>query len=407
MISPVVDWTRSRTGLGARLGPETLGPWQRERLGEVLAYARERSAFYGRRLRGVPARLERLPFTWPAELARDPWAFLCVPQSEVARVTTLASSGSSGPPKRIFCTGGDLERTIGFFAQGMTALVRAGQRVLILLPGAGEHGVGWLLKTALARIGVAGELGDPGRGLGELREAARSAHCLVGLPAELLYLCRTDPGLRPESILLSGDYVPAGVVAALEAAWPCRVFTHYGLTEAGLGCAVQCRAGQGHHLRDADLLLEIVDPETGRPRAPGELGEIVVTTLSHEAMPLIRYRTGDLARMQAGPCPCGGDLSLLGRVEGRRENAIALGGGATLSIHQLDDLICAMPGVRGFNAGLGRKGGRPALRLTVASDRPLDLARLAEALPEALAVEVGYGEVDPFAQRGKRRIRSI
>jgi len=412
MISPVLAWTRERTGLSP-LTPETLAAWQLERAGRTVEYARAHGRFYAGRLAGLDrsacatrAGLERLPFTWPGELAADPLAFLCVPLSGVARVTTLASSGSTGPPKRVFCSAGDLERTIGFFAQGMTDLVGPGQEALILLPGGGEGGVGRLLRTALARIGVAGRLGGPGWGTREVLAAARGAHCLVGLPAELFHLCRVEPGLRPATVLLSGDHVAPAVVAALEAAWHCRVATHYGLTEAGLGCAVQCRAARGHHLRDADLLFEVVDPDSGRPLAPGEPGEIVLTTLNHEAMPLVRYRTGDLGRMQHGPCACGGPLPLLGRVEGRRDADLALDGGL-LSLRRLDDLLCPQPGVRGFNAGLRRGDGRAVLVLTVATDHPVDPASLAPALPPGVDMELRYAALDPFADRGKRRIRPL
>jgi hypothetical protein len=189
-------------------------------------------------------------------------------------------------------------------------------------------------------------------------------------------------------------------VAALEGAWRCRVATHYGLTEAGLGCAVQCRARQGHHLRDAELLFEVVDPDSGRALAPGEPGEIVITTLRHEAMPLVRYRTGDLGRLLPGPCPCGGPLPLLGPVEGR------LGAGAP-SIGQLDDLLCAQPGLRAFTAGLRRGGDRPVLVLTLAADPPVDPAILEPVLPPGMGLELRYAPLDPFADRGKRRIRLL
>jgi phenylacetate-coenzyme A ligase PaaK-like adenylate-forming protein len=413
LISPVLAWTREHSGLGVRLTPETLAAWQLEQAGRMVDYARTRSRFYAARLAGAGRRpcatrdgLERLPFTWPGELAADPLAFLCVSQGEVARVTTLASSGSTGRPKRVFCSAGDLERTVDFFARGMTDLVEPGQTVLILLPGGGEGGVGRLLQSALARIGVSGRLGAPGWGTPQVLAAARGAHCLVGLPAELFHLCRVAPGLRPATVLLSGDHMSPAVVAALEAAWRCRVATHYGLTEAGLGCAVQCRAGQGHHLRDADLLFEVVDPDSGRPLPPGEPGELVFTTLRHEAMPLLRYRTGDLGRMLPGPCPCGGPLALLDRVEGRRDGVIALDRGV-LSIRQLDDLLCAQPGVRGFNAGLRRGGGRAVLALTLDADPPLDPAILAPLLPPGVGLELGYAPLDPFADRGKRRIRLL
>jgi len=399
--SPIEAWTGQRTGLGANLSAETLHHWQKARLRETVAYAHAHSRFYGARLRGTEESLEDLPFTWPSDLARDPLSFLCVSQSDVARVTT---SGSTGEKKRIFFTSNDLERTVDFFAVGMGPLVRPGQSTLILMGGDTEHSIARLLQTALARFEVQGRIGAPGWDAGETLEAARTAHCLVGLPAELLYLCRRDGSLRPQSVLLSADYVPPCVVDSLRETWHCQVFTHFGMTETGFGCAVQCACGAGHHLRHPDLLLEIVDPETGQCLPPGECGEIVLTLLRSEAMPLLRYRTGDLSRMTCEPCGCGGLLPRLGGVAGRRENTLPLGNGETLSIHQLDDLVFALPSVRAFEARLGREGGRPTLLLTVEALGELDTKALAAQLPNILNLQVRYGGVNPFSRRGKRCI---
>jgi phenylacetate-coenzyme A ligase PaaK-like adenylate-forming protein len=329
-----------------------------------------------------------------------------VPQGEVARVTTLSTSGSTGERKRVFFTGKDLERTVDFFACGMGPLVRAGQDTLILLGGDTEHSIARLLRTALTRLGVTGRIGAPGWSAQETLAAARTAHCLVGLPAEMLYLCRLDRSLRPESVLLSADYVPISVVGSLEDAWKCRVFSHFGMTETGFGCAVQCASGEGHHLRDPDLLLEIVDPVTGRQLAPGLRGELVLTLLRSEAMPLLRYRTGDLARLVTEPCACGGLLPRLGRVEGRRESELPLGNGRALSIHELDELLFALPNVRGFEATLCQREGRNTLFLTVEADGLLDHAALTAGLSRELVVQFRYAEVSPFSRKGKRRIHA-
>ena len=413
MISPLEAWTARCAGF-AEPDPAAVQRWQMARLREAVGHARGHGRFYAARLEGIdahalasPADLARLPFTRPADLARDPFAFLCVPQAEVARVTTLSTSGSTGARKRIFSTAGDLARTVDFFAHGMRTLVGAGQEVLILLPGDTEHGIGRLLQTALARTGVRSRIRAAGWRAAEVLEAARTADCLVGMPADLLYLCRTDPGLRPGSVLLSADYAPPCIVGALRDAWDCRALTHFGMTETGFGCAVQCACAEGHHVRHPDLLLEIVDPATGRPLPPGSPGELVVTTLRREAMPLLRYRTGDLSRLEAGPCACGGVLPRLGRVEGRRENELPLGNGESLSIHRLDDLLFAQPPVRAFEAELERTEGRPRLVLTVDAQGPLDRDAVAARLPSGLELAWRRSALDPFASPGKRRVHLL
>jgi phenylacetate-coenzyme A ligase PaaK-like adenylate-forming protein len=107
-------------------------------------------------------------------------------------------------------------------------------------------------------------------------------------------------------------------VELIERAWGCEVFEHYGMTEMGLGGAMACEAHDGYHPREADLLFEIVDPRTGAPLPDGEYGEIVFTTLTRTAMPLVRYRTGDMSRFIPGPCPCGSVLKRLARVADRK-----------------------------------------------------------------------------------------
>ncbi len=80
----------------------------------------------------------------------------------------------------------------------------------------------------------------------------------------------------PRTILLSTDYVPAAIVDVLENIWGCKVFNHYGTTEMGLGGGVECEAYRGYHLHEADMLFEIVNPETGEPVPDGEYGEVVL-----------------------------------------------------------------------------------------------------------------------------------
>lgn len=404
MTCAIDAWTLAQTGLG-QPDERALRRWQLARLAETVGRIRLHSRFQANRLRSFDGTLESLPFSWPSEVAADPLAFLCVPQGQVARATTVCTSGTTGPKKRIFFTEGDLERTVAFFALGMTMLVEAGQDVLILMGADTEHSIARLLQAAVGRLGARARIGDLAWDATETLAAARSAQCIVGLPAELLYLCRKDSALRPRTVLLSADYVPECIVQTLRSRWGCRVFTHFGMTETGFGCAVQCEAGEGHHVRHPELLLEVVDPDTGQPLPPGRSGELVVTTFAQEAMPLLRYRTGDRARLVDAPCPCGGVLPRLGRVGGRRENDLSLGDGPALSIHRLDDQLLGMPQVHGFTASLDRS--RSLLTLAVEAEGPVDTDVLAETLPRGLDLVLTYGEASPFARRGKRRIHDV
>lgn len=408
MISSVEAWTRRHTGLEVLDAPN-LDAWQMARLREAVAYACCHSRFYTGHLAGIDPSLlltrpdlAALPFTMPEDLASDPMAFLCVPPRDVARLTTLNTSGTTGPPKRVAFTAGDLERTVDFFAEGMKTLVSPGQRVLILMPSASEHSIGRLLQAAVARIGVTGILGNPGGTADEALAAAQDVHCLVGLPAQVFYLSRLAPDLRPETVLLSADYAAQSAIRAIEQAWQCRVLTHFGMTETGFGCAVQCLAQAGHHLRDAELLLEIVDPDTGALVPDGALGEIVVTTLMREAMPLLRYRTGDLSRRIIEPCACGSLLPRLGRVEGRCRRVLPAALQAFPSMHTLEERLFGLPGLRAFVADLREEDTGPVLHLRVAPEAPLDSMKLAHWLGRE--VRLHHAAVSPFPAQAKRHI---
>lgn len=403
MMSPVENWIAEKTGLRDNLSPQTLKTWQRETLKAAAQYAWGNSRFYREKLDSI-ADMTELPFTFPADIARDPFAFLAVPQHEVARVTTLRTSGTTGTKKRILFTAGDLERTQAFFAVGMSTMLRHGEQAMILISDDTENSLGSLLTSAIVRLGASARILGKIPNASEAIHASKDADCLIGMPAELFYMSRTEPNLRPKSVLLTADYVPQCVIESIRATWRCRVFSHYGLTEAGFGFAVDCDYHTGYHTRDADFIIEIIDPETCQPVHPGEQGEIVITSLHNEAMPLIRYRTGDISRMIHTSCGCGGILPRLGRIEGRCENTVSIGDSETLSIHRLDELLFAHRAVRGFDAFLTPEGEQHTLHLTIDAYTRLDPASLAANLPPGLIIEIAYGNADPFAHRGKRRI---
>lgn len=412
-LSVLDAWTARQIGQSSRgpLDESALRARQLRALRQLLARLRERSPFYARRLAeydpeslGGLEELARLPFTSETELREQGADLLCVRPDEVERIVTLRSSGTSGPAKRLFFSAADLERTLDFFQQGMAELVRPGARVLILLPGASDDSVGDLLMRALARDEIQaqaiGVMSDPATAL----DAARSlkADCLVGFPVQLRLLVRyaADQGrpLELSSALLCSEYAAPGLRAEIERLSGARTFNHWGATETGLGGGVECGARQGVHLREAELLVEIVAPESGVPLPDGEWGELVVTTLAREAMPLLRYRTGDLARILPGSCACGSCLRRLDAVRGRISFRSVLANGRSLGLDRLDDALFAFPDLLDYQARLerGEQGELLRLRCATAPKAALDRAELLEALsllPELTAAgQGGQGE---------------
>lgn len=326
--SPLDPWLAARLGLPGQqaLTAEGVEAWQMAELRRTLGWAVRHSPFLAGRLAGFDlaalrshADLARLPRMDATDLGSP--LLLTVSQDEVARVVSLSTSGSSGPAKRLFFTRADLERTREFFRVGMSTLCRKGDTVLVLLPGRREWGVADLLARALpqleARPVLAPESWTP-EDLPALM-AAEGVSVLVAAPTQLRRLLAGPPqALRSlRALLCTAEPLPGDLREAMQRAWGCEVFDHWGMTETGYGGGVECAAHSGLHLREADLLVEVACPATGETLPPGETGEILITTLGERALPLLRYRTGDAARLLPGPCPCGSPLRRLGPVQGR------------------------------------------------------------------------------------------
>ena len=436
MTAPLDAWLREATGLAAP-APEAILAWQMARLRETLAHARANGPLYRESLASLdpesvrtPGDLGRLPRTTDQDLRRCPEALLCVSQDEVARVVTLRSSGTTGPGKRVFYAAEDLERTVDYFHHGMRLLIEPGQAVLILLPGERPDSVGQLLARAVERLGgralIHGPLADPNAAPHAVLDRVRSepVACLAGAPAQLnvLAACWIEQGLGPEdspvrTALLCWDAAPLAVCRNLGLAFGCRAHRHWGMVETGLGGAVECSRGSGPHLREADLLVEIADPDTGRPLPEGDWGEITVTTLRNRAMPLVRYRTGDLGRILPGTCACGSPLRRLDPDIRRLKTDDA----QKVTLHELNETLYGLAGLADFTAGIehGRAPGETLLRIGVCAvsqgQELLERARLAvlglesvrRAKDGSLRVDLellpGPGPAEPGL--GKRRLR--
>jgi len=404
MTSPVNRWVAEQTGLGDRLTKETLKAWQQEKLKAVFEYAQRSTRFYGEKP-GPFTELTSLPFTLPSDVTADPYAFLALPLNNVSRVSTLFNSGTTSLKKRVFFSEGDLRSTKDFFAAGMSTMVGNGDHVQILISNNTENSLGRLLKESLANIGVASEISGEIRSVSKAIDDSAGADCLVGMPAELLYMSCIAPRLHPKAVLLAGDIASAPVIDRIRENWKCEVYTHYGHTEFGYGCAVDCSYHDGLHLRHADFIFEVIDPTTGNPASPGERGEIVITTLTNEAMPLIRYRTGNFSRLTETPCKCGCTLPRLERIEGRNNNVDTLTGNRMLNIYELDNIVFADHAVRGMDATFDSSD--KTLLLAIESIAPFNIKTLKEVIPEEVKTRIIYAEADPFKNRGKRKIRVI
>ena len=316
---------------------EGLENLQLNRLNETLSRLKARGGFYKdypEKL-GSLKELGTLPFTTPEMLAADPGKFLLTSQSEVSRVISGATSGTTGPAKRVFYTARDTEHTVGFFAAGISEMLSEGEKCFIAFPFTGPFGLGDLIAQAVERLGAVPIKAGFGQTWGEMCALVQETQpeTYIGFPVTLLSLARMyGDGLPIRRALVSGDACPQGVMAELEKLLGSKLYPHYGSRECGLGGAVTCAAFEGMHLRENHILAEIID-KNGSVLPDGEYGELVITTIGLEAMPLIRYRTGDFTRILP-PCPCGGITRRIDTVS-RQEGSI--------SIETLDSILFALP----------------------------------------------------------------
>jgi phenylacetate-CoA ligase len=181
--------------------------------------------------------------------------------------------------------------------------------------------------------------------------------------------------------------------AALERAFGCPAYDVYGLSEiVGPGVAGECEARAGLHLADDHFLPEIVDPATGTARPVGEEGELVLTTLTKRAMPLIRYRTGDITTLTDAPCVCGRTTARIARIKGRTDDMLIVKG-VNLYPSEVEGTLLAVEELV------------PHYRLLV--DRRTTLARLEVQVEPAPAVVErcgGFDAAHPVLVELRRRV---
>ncbi len=408
-----------------------LGKLQLRRLNETLAWAREHSSFHRSRLsQDLLISLEdirALPLMDASDLAQGMAPFLCVGQSEVRRIVTLATSGTTGTPKRIAFSEREHKDTVAFLASGMRMLVeehpsfqrtpscaRVGTAlpaqteplpvekcIAVLFPCERPGGLGQLICESIEQVparACAYGLPDANRGFAHLAQTcqAEQVHGLVGFPHHIYALavwCEHHGIELPiRSVLPSADNVAPSLKRTIQRVWGARVFAHYGTTEMGYGGAVECSYGTGQHIRETELYYEVINPESGEVLPVGEWGELVFTTLNRRAMPFIRYRTGDKTRLLGGACACGSILRRIDAVQGRIDDQ------CPFTLYELEDALFAESGVLDFAAGWNSKTRVLTLEVQQLPGFSLDLSAVCRALSERAqtTVQLTRSTVDEF-----------
>ena len=346
-IAKLDSWVKEKEGIKI-LDRQAIESLQLEKLNRLLEREYARQGFY----RNLPRRLnslkelENLPFTTEQDLKEQGNRMLLVSQSKIERVRSWETSGTTGPAKRVFYTARDNDRTVSFFSAGLSELIHWGEKALIAMPFTGDRGLGELIQEAVEGLGAVPVSAGNMRSFGEMLELLdkEKPETFIGPPVLLLSLLRMRPKSSIKRGLVSGDACPPGIMKAIEERLGTRLYPHYGSREMGLGGAVTCPAFQGMHLRENDIIGEIVD-EKGKAVPEGEWGELAVTLIEAGAMPLIRYRTGYISRFLPWICPCGCCLR-------RLDSVSRIGEGREME--ELDDYIFQIPWIVDYR--ISRKG---------------------------------------------------
>jgi phenylacetate-CoA ligase len=370
---------------------------QRRRLADLVARVHAKVPFYREAFDRAGVRpdqvrslddLRRLPFTRKADL-RDhyPFGLFAVSLDQVVRVH--ASSGTTGKPTVVGYTRADL----GVWAEVCArSLAASGAR-----PGDVFHNAyGYGLFTGGLGMHYGGELmgltvvpvsgGNTERQLLLLQDF--KPRVIACTPSYMLTLAEAAAarGVDPRSLTIRSAVLGAepwteAMRGQIERLLPVKAVNIYGLSEViGPGVSNECvEAQRGSHVFEDHFLVEVVDPRTGEPVAAGEVGELVFTTLTKEALPVIRYRTGDLASLDPAPCVCGRTFVRMSLIVGRTDDMLIIRG-INVFPSQIEAVVMQFAELS------------PNYQLVVARERTLDSLEV--------RVEVAPNAAHPPAPRG-------
>jgi phenylacetate-CoA ligase len=308
--------------------------------------------------------LARLPFTTRQDLAQSyPYEMFAVPLREVVRIHS--STGSPGAPIVTGYTARDLRTWARLAARVLTAagvdrddVVQVTLSYGLLTSGFGIHNGIELLGASVIPTGP----GSSARQVGIMRDYRTTV--LVSTPsyAQVLADKMEALGVDAKSLhlklaLLAGEPWTEAQRLEIESRLYLTALDHYALSEAmGPGVAGECAYRRGMHLNEDHFLPEIIDPQSGATLPPGELGELVLTTITKEAMPLVRFRTGDLCRVLYEPCLCGRTLPRLSRIKGRSDTVVIVKG-INIFPERVGQLLKAILGEESvYQLVIGREG---------------------------------------------------
>jgi phenylacetate-CoA ligase len=391
----------------------TLRALQGERLHRACAWAVERVPFYREAFGagGVDVGaiksvddLRRLPFTLKSDL-RDhyPWGLFAVPQRELARIH--ASSGTKGKPTVVGYTRGDLEVWREVMARALAAGGAEPGQLIQIAYGYGLFTGGLGFHDGAEHMGLTVVPVSSGNTLRQilLLQDFRPQG-LACTPSFALHIgeAMREEGVDPRTVglrygLFGAEPWTDAMRRQLEALWGITAVDFYGLSEIiGPGVAGECaEARRGLHIAEEHFLPEVIDPASGEQLPAGAEGELVLTCLTKQALPMIRYRTGDVTSLDPEPCACGRTSLRMARVKGRSDDMLVIKG-VNVYPSQLEAALLTMSELAPhYQLVVDRSQGFPTIAVHVEPSEELvrRWGGFDSGRPEVTALSLRVGEV--------------
>ena len=346
---------------------------QLQRLQEAVSRVYDRVPFYRESFAAAGVKpgdiqkledVQKLPFTVKNDLRDNyPYGLFAVPMREIVRLH--ASSGTTGKPIVVGYTKKDIETWAELVARLVTMAGVTNLDVAQITFGYGLFTGAFGLHYGLERVGAAivpASTGNTEKQVMLMQDFGTTA--LIGTPSYVLHLAESVAalGIEPSELklrvgLFGSEVWSESMRAQIERAWGIKATDNYGLSEVmGPGVSGECELANGLHIAEDHFLVEIIDPETGESLDYGQEGEVVITTLTKEGIPLIRYRTRDISVINIASCECGRTSARLRKIGGRTDDMLIISG-VNVFPSQIESVIMNIEGVAPhYQIVVGKKG---------------------------------------------------
>lgn len=386
---------------------EDFEKYQLFRVREQMKYAEENVPYYRNKFKEAGVRpedirtyddLTKIPLTDPMDLAENSRYFYGVSVTKMIREFT--TSGTTGHRKFIGYTAADLISKVDIVASALRDIGMTKEDGLhVMFPMVSAWDPSLMMVSACNILGykssVCAEV-DVDKQISVMKESGSTY--IIGIPS-FIYRVTTLLGenndlksLGIKKIISTSEPLSESMRKLLQDAWGCKVIDVWGMTEFGLACAVECDQQDGLHTDEANMLMEIINPETLEHVAPGEKGELVLTHLNAEGTVLIRYRTRDIAALLDPPCKCGAHFNKrLVKPSGRMDLQFKVGNGYKVYPVLFDEAVFVSSDVIDYHVEITRENYKDVLTFTVETDNPSDelKKKIVDSISEIMEISDG------------------